>query len=55
VEYPARFADAIDLLARRDLSALLTHRYRLEHFDDALDLLRGSRDCGKVLVSLGTA
>ena len=30
IEYPARFADAIDLLARRDLSGLLTHRYPLE-------------------------
>lgn len=35
MEYPARFADAIDLLARRDLSELITHRFPLEQFDDA--------------------
>lgn len=53
MEYPARFADAIDLLARQDLRHLLTHRYALEEFHDALDLLRGSKDCGKVLVTVG--
>jgi threonine dehydrogenase-like Zn-dependent dehydrogenase len=52
IEYPARFADAIDLLARRDLTAALTHRVDLERFDEALDLLRGSKDCGKVLVTM---
>ena len=51
MEYPDRFADAIDLLVRRDLSALLTHRFPLDRFDDALELLRGSKDCGKVLVA----
>jgi threonine dehydrogenase-like Zn-dependent dehydrogenase len=52
MEYPPRFQDAIDLLARRDLSALLTHRFALERFDDALATLSGSKDCGKVLVSV---
>jgi threonine dehydrogenase-like Zn-dependent dehydrogenase len=52
IEYPVRFADAVDLLARRDLSALLTHRFPLDHFDEALDVLGGSRNCGKVLVTM---
>jgi len=52
MEYPSRFADAIDLLARRDLSALITHRFNLEQFGDALSMLEGSKDCGKVLVSI---
>jgi len=52
IEYPARFADAIDLLARRDLSWLVTHRYPIERFDDALTVLQGSKDCGKVLVTM---
>jgi threonine dehydrogenase-like Zn-dependent dehydrogenase len=51
-EYPARFADAIDLLARRELSGLLTHRFAIERFDDALAVLQGSKDCGKVLISI---
>ena len=42
MEYPPRFEDAIDLLARRDLSALVTHRFALERFDDALGILAGS-------------
>jgi threonine dehydrogenase-like Zn-dependent dehydrogenase len=50
MEYPARFADAVDLLARRDLSAVLTDRLPLERFDEALELLDGSKECGKVLV-----
>jgi threonine dehydrogenase-like Zn-dependent dehydrogenase len=52
MEYPKRFADAIDLLARRDLSAVVTHRVPLARFDDALALLRGSKECGKVLVTM---
>lgn len=52
MEYPTRFADAIDLLARRDLSELITHRFALDRFDTALDVLRGSKDCGKVLVTV---
>ena len=52
MEYPPRFADAIDLLTRRDLSELITHRFPLEHFGDAVGLLAGSRDCGKVLIAV---
>ena len=52
IEYPTRFENAVDLLDRRDLSALITHRFELEHFDDALGVLEGSKDCGKVLVTM---
>jgi threonine dehydrogenase-like Zn-dependent dehydrogenase len=52
IEYPARFADAIDLLARRDLSAMITDRFPLERINDALDLLAASRECGKVMIDL---
>lgn len=51
MEYPERFEDAIDLLARRDLSAMITHRLPLDDFDRALTLL-GDRACGKVLVEI---
>ena len=53
MEYPERFADAVDLLARRDLSALITDRVPLDRFDDALATLEGSKECGKVLVTMG--
>jgi (R,R)-butanediol dehydrogenase / meso-butanediol dehydrogenase / diacetyl reductase len=52
MEYPSRFADAIDLLARRDLSALITHHFTLDRFDDALRVVGGSRDCGKVIITV---
>lgn len=53
MEYPKRFEDAIDLLAARDLSALITHRFPLDAFDAALGVLAGSKDCGKVLIEIG--
>lgn len=52
MEYPDRFSDAIDLLARRDLSALITDRFGLSRIDDALALLAGSRECGKVMIDM---
>jgi threonine dehydrogenase-like Zn-dependent dehydrogenase len=53
MEYPPRFEDAIDLLVRRDLSKVITHRVPLERFAEALGVLGGSRACGKVLVTIG--
>jgi threonine dehydrogenase-like Zn-dependent dehydrogenase len=52
-EYPPRFEDAIELLQRRDLSSVVTHTLPLDDFDAALALLRGSKDCGKVLITIG--
>lgn len=53
MEYPRRFEDAIDLLARRDLSQVITHRVPLARFDEALAVLQSAADCGKVLVTMG--
>lgn len=53
IEYPSRFASGIEMLARRDLSPLITDRVSLDRFDDALGLLAGSKDCGKVMVTMG--
>jgi threonine dehydrogenase-like Zn-dependent dehydrogenase len=52
-EYPPRFEDAIELLGRRDLSEMITHTLPLEEFDRGLALLEGSRDCGKVMITMG--
>jgi threonine dehydrogenase-like Zn-dependent dehydrogenase len=52
-EYPPRFEDAIELLARRDVLDLITHTLPLEQFDDGLALLEGSKDCGKVMITFG--
>jgi threonine dehydrogenase-like Zn-dependent dehydrogenase len=53
IEYPPRFEDAVELLTRRDLSGLITHRFALEEFHDGLALLEGSKDCGKVMITMG--
>ncbi len=52
MEYPERFEDAVDLLARRDLSALITHTLSLEEFGTGLAVLEGSKDCGKVMITM---
>jgi 2-desacetyl-2-hydroxyethyl bacteriochlorophyllide A dehydrogenase len=53
MEYPERFEDAIELLGRRDLSDLITHTMPLEDFGQGLALLEGSKDCGKVMITMG--
>jgi len=52
-EYPPRFEDALELLARRDVSDLITHELPLDEFDRGLALLEGARDCGKVMITFG--
>ena len=52
-EYPPRFEDAIELLSRRDLSCLVTHTLPLEEFARGIALIAGSRDCGKVTITMG--
>jgi threonine dehydrogenase-like Zn-dependent dehydrogenase len=53
IEYPERFESGLELLARRDLSMLVTDRVPLDRFADALDLLADGKDCGKVMVTIG--
>jgi threonine dehydrogenase-like Zn-dependent dehydrogenase len=53
IEYPARFDAGLDLLRRRDLSPMITHRLPLDRFADALATLTGDRDCGKVILTIG--
>ena len=52
MEYPERFEDAIELLERRDLSAVISHKLSLEEFGDGLAVLEGSKDCGKVMITM---
>jgi threonine dehydrogenase-like Zn-dependent dehydrogenase len=55
INYPERFSDAIELLQRRDLSALITDRFPLTEIDAALEKLSGSKECGKVMIEMGRA
>jgi len=52
MEYPERFEDAIELLERRDLSPVITHQLSLEEFGEGLSILEGSKDCGKVMITM---
>lgn len=52
IEYPERFEDAIDLLERCDLSAMVTHRVSLGDWPDVMDLVLGPPSYGKVLVTM---
>lgn len=52
MEYPARFGEAVELLDRHDLSGLITDRFALDDFEEALVELQGSKDCGKVLIEI---
>jgi threonine dehydrogenase-like Zn-dependent dehydrogenase len=52
MEYPDRFEDAVELLTRRDLSWLVTHTMPIERFADGLAILEGSKDCGKVMITM---
>lgn len=51
-EHPARFEESVELLERRELSAVLTHTMPLEGFDRGLALLDGTKDCGKVTITM---
>ena len=52
IEYPEHFGDAIELLSRRDLSPLITHRFGLADIDSALEVLGTSKECGKVMIEM---
>jgi threonine dehydrogenase-like Zn-dependent dehydrogenase len=50
MEYPADFGATLGLLARRDLSPMITHRFPLARFTEALAVARDPRASGKVMV-----
>ena len=52
INYPERFSDAIELLQRRDLSPMITNQFALSEIDAALDVLSGSKECGKVMIEM---
>ncbi|HET6153943.1 MAG TPA: zinc-binding dehydrogenase [Marmoricola sp.] len=52
MEYPARFESALELLARKDVSSMITHTFGIEEFGDALEMLQTSKECGKVLITM---
>lgn len=52
MEYPADYTDAIELLTRWDLSPMITHRFPLERFDEALQVAADPNAGGKVMIEI---
>ncbi len=52
MEYPEDYRDPIALLGRRDLSPMISHRFPLGRFREALDVARDPSAGGKVMVAL---
>jgi len=50
MEYPADFGETIDLLSRRDLAPMITHRFPLARFAEALAVARDANAGGKVMI-----
>jgi (R,R)-butanediol dehydrogenase / meso-butanediol dehydrogenase / diacetyl reductase len=50
MEYPADFGATLELLARRDLSPMITHRFPLARFAEALAVARDASASGKVMI-----
>ncbi len=52
MEYPDRFEDMIELLGRRDLSPMITHRFRLEEFHEAFAIAQSPDAGAKVMIEI---
>jgi threonine dehydrogenase-like Zn-dependent dehydrogenase len=53
MEYPDDFSETLALLGRRDLSAMITHRFPLERFHEALAVASAPALGGKVMLTMG--
>lgn len=52
MEYPPDFAESLALLGRWDLSAMITHHFPLDRFDDALRVAQDPHQGGKVMIDI---
>jgi threonine dehydrogenase-like Zn-dependent dehydrogenase len=52
MEYPEDYGDSLALLGRWDLSPMISHRFPLERFQDALAVARDPQAAGKVLIEI---
>ena len=52
MEYPEDYTDSLELLARWDLSPMISHRFPLERFHEALAVARDPSAGGKVMIEL---
>ncbi len=52
MEYPKDYNESIELLSRADLSPMITHRFGLDRFHDALEVARDPQAGGKVMIDM---
>jgi threonine dehydrogenase-like Zn-dependent dehydrogenase len=52
MEYPNRFEDMLELLARRDLSPMITHRFGLDDFLEAFSIAQSPDAGAKVMIEM---
>jgi len=52
MEYPEDYGAALALLSRRDLSPMISHRFPLKRFHDALAVARDPQAGGKVMIEM---
>ena len=50
MEYPGNYTDSPELLGRWDLSPMISHRFPLEGFQEALEVASDPRAGGKVMI-----
>ena len=53
IEYPERYETMIEMIARRDLSAMITHRYALDDFLEAFETASSPDAGAKVMIDIG--
>ena len=53
MEYPKDYSDTLELLARWDLSPMISHRFSLERFPEAFEIASDPQAGGKVLIEIG--
>lgn len=52
MEYPDRFEAMLELLSRRDLSPMITHRFALDDFAEALEVAKSPDAGAKVMIRI---
>ena len=52
MEYPEDYSRTIELLGRRDLSPMITHRFPLDRFEEGLEVARSPHLGAKVMIDL---
>jgi threonine dehydrogenase-like Zn-dependent dehydrogenase len=52
IEYPERYEEMIELIARRDLSPMITHRFPLDRFVEAFEVAKSPDLGAKIMIDI---